>query len=1549
VHFLDNPELDFDNLQASGDLLVGLRWVSRDHYLFEVLDGMGTVKYLAKIERLEETEKGTRMRINFLNPLGEGFLGQTESIWVFSPPNITSSDYDQISIPTLDGGEFKITGLSLKSVEFQAGQGQVPTQLDQVQVQYGENNTVTIVYTDAQGNVHRFDAVNLNKSGTVWSHGLKMIEVTPEGAVLFTESTTTFDTAPSGGLLVYNWYHSFLFNRTGQVLERNQHSGVINDSYAALHFLNNPAQDIEDLQPSNYGMQVGLKQVSANEYVFIALDSTTAGVRYLAKIERLEVTKKGTQMRITFLDPVTGAVLGQTEGTWVFTGGKDQEQINIPTLDGGYFHFVGLKLRFLTDTGFEALGHRSADQGMALTKLGQVKVTYGENDRATVVYTDPGGYVHRFAAVNLNQPGTVWNDGVMSIWVTNFGQVAFSESWEYPSNEKPESWTHYYVFYRTGDVVLEEYSYQGYLPTTKFPQYLYDVHFLNHPELDIINLKESGGMLVGMKQVSENEYIFVALGGGGVKYLAKIEKLSPTGQQARMRITFLDPVTGAVLGQTEGTWDVNVSKVKNVVQITIPTLDGGEFKIKAAIIGFSLINVAFQPAVQPISAKDAVKMAARAGLGRVEGINGVLGCVLAAGLFLAVAAFVVWGKVGARLYVPRLGSMEALAGYEPMPKPKAWSISYARGGRVYLDKEAMLRIPPLMRWLFLVHERVHAAEQLAQGAGAEAAAGTATAALTQRAAEERAYLAMYRAARHLSAVQGMQAEGLRTPARPAVAVPALQRRGILAAPGLRGLQQLSPAFGRPLGSGAMGVRSWVNQLNMVGLTALLFPLVSSWQVTVGSVQMNPSAWLTVLFAFGGLLLVRMALYALAQGTQPYRLTATGQRRLADSLGLDLAQVRIAPLSEAYPSQNVLAKFALGVPYGYYAENPGQGPATIYLADGMLRTILESHGETPAERLRLALMGLLFRNTVQDALSEWMRPEAAGAGVTARMGRAVESQALRQKTGTFAGMIGVGSALAGGLLAAMASLPVLIPALVVGLVGGGLAWMYGQAVNARYNYGPARDAAEYTSADYAASRTNVGKYATRRGETLAIDPADLMGVALGLIQEAHGQRVQGVEEAKAWMSAHDAEGFGREIDTLVRIGREQGSAWAPVIESALGEWQGKGGTASAQVRNAVAAVLLEQGARAENVVRGEYTPSGRMYVLNSPEQFAQVVKSLEEAQAAAQARGQAALATKIDGFLTGMRKLAEASRQVSAGEMLEVSTDVQGVLMPWLAGYAAQTGVEAAWNLGQDQADLLHMGAVNTGRHQLEPMKLNDGTLVMVPRTVVCEVSGARAYMAGNWRSLLESGEVTARDYYRARVESSSSARQHNSLGTPLRVLGRLLPGDNFVTGTLKQGALVLDREGYLLGQAVSLGLIQQGANGAYAAARGTVLGAQLANANSGLRAVMADGDLGNVLEFQRQEARALIRVLRTHPGDGVLVEESVGYLNELAPLGHEVVGQQRGRALVLPNLLWGAYMKGGFGFLRRTMGQYPEVFMLDDEKLDKVIPRREMYSAAQAA
>lgn len=87
---------------------------------------------------------------------------------------------------------------------------------------------------------------------------------------------------------------------------------------------------------------------------------------------------------------------------------------------------------------------------------------------------------------------------------------------------------------------------------------------------------------------------------------------------------------------------------------------------------------------------------------------GFWGPILGSGLFLAIAAAVVYARLAKHApYLPRFGRGEDMQGFADFDGGSGWTLSYTEGKKIYLDKEALRCLPKFIRRLFILHEEAH--------------------------------------------------------------------------------------------------------------------------------------------------------------------------------------------------------------------------------------------------------------------------------------------------------------------------------------------------------------------------------------------------------------------------------------------------------------------------------------------------------------------------------------------------------------------------------------------------------------------------------------------------------------------------------------------------------------------------------------------------------------------------------------------------------------------------------------------------------------------------
>jgi hypothetical protein len=757
---------------------------------------------------------------------------------------------------------------------------------------------------------------------------------------------------------------------------------------------------------------------------------------------------------------------------------------------------------------------------------------------------------------------------------------------------------------------------------------------------------------------------------------------------------------------------------------------------------------------------------------------------------------------------------------------------------------------------------------------------------------------------------------------------------------------LEPGFGERLQAPG-GFREILRHVNSLGLTALLFSLVSSLQITNGFLQANPAILLVTLVAATGLMAVKMAASAWASSGQ-YALK-TEERAALKTLSGVAKDSELTFATRTETGSNGLLSGLIAPLVEYRMEN---GRAQIVVGDNLARILFElsSRDQLSAwERLQFGTARALFRSSLLAAMRDYSVPQAEGTGVASKLvatvGRELTVQALEKGTTVFSTLVGLSTMVVGGLLAVLIGAPVMAVALPLGVLAGGMAMLYALTVQAHY------DLAENDRNDFSrmqAERANSSKYQTDK-DAIALDLLDVIGAARSALEANQAPKL-GAEAVGITnlLEKLNTTGYGKRLRSLEsylkRQTFEKGSM-LEALQSAVQEADSLSGKQKAAVLNAAVASLLalSQG-KAGLPVKADATELAgkKVYLLNTPALMSALAQQARAARAAVPANLTGANVQALEDMATGLESLVAQMKNETPGAMVALNDDVKAKLLPYVQGFAQQSGQSQFAEMGQD-FDVKN--AVRTGGHTLEPMEVAPGVNVDMPVSGVYELTSRKPVTAEGWMAMAAEQEVQVRNYFQERLQGVQAARSRGAGYRMMNRLGNALANRNFIGRAANQLALTMNREEYLLSRAEAMGVIVKQKDGSYQATPRSLLGTLLADPASGLRDLMSQNDL-DLVSFQREMLQAQIRVLKTHAADEGLMKEVVVFMNHLAPSAGVVAGKINNQPFLLPNLLWGKGMRSSFGYMKDYLYNFNVIL---DPKMEQILIRQQQLSASQSA
>jgi beta-mannanase len=931
-----------------------------------------------------------------------------------------------------------------------------------------------------------------------------------------------------------------------------------------------------------------------------------------------------------------------------------------------------------------------------------------------------------------------------------------------------------------------------------------------------------------------------------------------------------------------------------------------------------------------------LRVLTRLGLGEARTYYGFAGTVIGGALFIGVALSIVYAKLTKIIPGKTLtfGSGADLSPYryfsEDVPGGTPWqrlriragrwfSISYEHQGEIYLDKNAMLHLPVFVRSLFLAHEEAHRGQgQAVQN-------------------EVSAFTEMYlRLKNMVLPIPSQPEEVLGRPSAPV-------GQGLI-----QKIQTLQPGFGERQKIPGKLFPLFL-KLNSLGITGLLFPVVSSMQITGGHLQANPTALTIALAGVIGLLAVKTLAYAWANSGKPVTLTADQRQELRQLAGLEAnANLRFGTISET--RQGSFMSRVLAGSVAEYQGGNGQVP-TAYLADGLVRTLFELGQKaqwTPWERIQFGVARAMAQSAVNRELTEWAIPQVGESAsiltqVQNSVARQLTAQALEKGVGVFAGLAATSGILFGALVAVIAGVPVMAIAATVGLFGGVLGLLYAFVVERHYNNLEAgeKEAEGLTAEVLAGDFLNGGKYQVMGSENVAADVSDLYGAVQNMLRVI--KPVWQVPDVVRLMSDQKKSGFGKELSTLVEYIRnntfEADSPLAQLQQTVIEAGSLSGEKAAVEVallQNAALASLLSAASEV-NVQRADITSLAdkRVFIQNAPEAFATLARQVETALQEASTAGIGNLQDLQD-LAEGLRALSQKAQGEAKGKLMLLDKAITDKLMPFILGYDQKNTQQQFADFGQDYDQ---KSAVVTEGYTMENMTTVQGEIVQVPVPRVLELTSRKPVSASEWRKKVQEKEAKAAGYYQSQVAALQAARQPDAISSTfsrLLAAGAGIFGGTFIGRALNTLALDLNHEAYMLAQAKS---------GQY---RSSIMQNILKNKGSGLQTLIQRRDLNRV-QFQKQMLSALIRVLDANPQDITLLQDVIDMMNRVAPSSGVAAGKIQGKNFMLPNILAGRIMYGRLGKMLGILRGFPQGVVELDDNVENIIKRQIMRSVAQAA
>ncbi|NTV53597.1 MAG: hypothetical protein HGA76_11395 [Candidatus Firestonebacteria bacterium] len=736
-------------------------------------------------------------------------------------------------------------------------------------------------------------------------------------------------------------------------------------------------------------------------------------------------------------------------------------------------------------------------------------------------------------------------------------------------------------------------------------------------------------------------------------------------------------------------------------------------------------------------------------------------------------------------------------------------------------------------------------------------------------------------------------------------------------------------------------------LNMVGLTGLLFPLASSLQVAEGQRQANPAAWREAISGSFGIFNLKTLGYLWASQGEPFALSSEQRLALKKLSGLDAAaNLEFGTLSET-DQGGAVSRFLTGRLAKYQDE--GKETPRVYLADGLVRILFELGAKTqmtPWELIKFGSARAMVQAAVNRALSEWSLPQAETevsllTQLQNILTRQLAVQVLEKGPGLFTGLAATGGALLGGLLAVMAGAPVLLIAAALGAFTGLAGWLYALTVDRHYNNleDGAREFADLSAKALAGDRLNGGKYDAQSAVNMAVDISDLFGAVQNIIREFNPAHQ--VPDAADLMSGQTKTGFGKDLTTLVEYLKNNtfaaDSALAPLRQAVLAA-EGLSGEAAAAVmlENAALATVLSASVEID-VKRADVSSLAekRIFIQNAPEAFAVLTQQVETALQAASQTGLGDLEDLRD-VAAGLRALSKAAAGENKGELMFLDTAAAAKLMPFIVDYDRKNTRQRFADFGED---FYQKSAVVTAGYTLENLTTADGAVVQVPVARVLGLTSRKPMGATDWLEKVTTREVIAAGYYQNQLAALQNVRQSDVLSGMLSrslAAGATIFGRTFLARALNTLALDLNHQTYMSAQV-----------GPY---QSSIMREIMKNRGSGLQRVIQRRDLSRA-GFQKEALTALVRILEAHDQDLALLQDVMEMMNRIAPSSGVYAGKILEQDFMLPNILEGRGMHGRLGKLLGILRSYPkgpQGVNLNDN-VENLIKRQVMRSAAQAA
>lgn len=784
------------------------------------------------------------------------------------------------------------------------------------------------------------------------------------------------------------------------------------------------------------------------------------------------------------------------------------------------------------------------------------------------------------------------------------------------------------------------------------------------------------------------------------------------------------------------------------------------------------------------------------------------------------------------------------------------------------------------------------------------------------------------------------------------------------------MKKHKPWFNEPLEQ-RPGLKKMLLAAHTIGLSALLFPSVAAAQTTIGYLQTDYTGLALAIITVFGIALVKLLINIFLKSGPAFKLNPDHQIMLQQLVGVDAkgAGLTFETVSNYEGQHSVMAQLMRGTPNGRYVEKPGE-TATLVIADSLAAILIgfiTSDKQTAFDQLKYRFARQVLMRLLDRAMLEWIKPtrlemdnhqqqregmtiiEKALDTIATPLRHSLVPFVLGQSVLVFAVASTLAVALATVVLATLAGLPVLFVTILLSSMAGVAAWLFASVTHRRYDYQDhSRKEITLSREVLDLSRSNEKKY-SQLGTEVAIDPLDLLMTVINAneaVQSSLGQATgdrHTVQKMVENLQSMTKAGHGISLGTIINQLRTEQvvpNTWLDVLQTLTREAQTRNGTTPATYENAALAVLLKKDQRTINttIAKREAALSGetRLYLLNAPE----LIAKLQQITAA-----NYELAQQYN--LTGqvMERFAELNQALTAldtltkesdyGELLNLNQQpgLTARLLPYLQASAAALQTEQIVELGQD-FDRSEKISVATGTHRVHQLEQADGSTIAMPVQDVHELTGYRVVgQQSNWQVWLQSGAVTAKNYFMTRQAINVTPAGGAWLAAFLMQIGTGMLRNTFIDVAARQAALAVNAPTYVTSYAK-----QQKYQ--------STLRQIIEDENSSVHEVLRRRDYTSN-EMQKALIITLIRVLMNNRDDEQLAVEIIDLMNHIAVGNTVVAGKWQGRVFSLPQLLWTPGMRGKFGFMKDYLENLTYVEL--DAEMEKVIQRRIIRSAASSA